>query len=149
MDETARDLDAAAAADAVRLLLDTAAIRRLLAACCQTLDDGRFDEWARLYTEDCRFAMMGHRTEGREEMRAVIEPLQTAERRGRHLISEPRINVHGDVANAATDFAFVAAGDKAVKTGRYHDLLRREADGWLVAGREVVFTGDAPVGLQN
>ena len=53
MDNTAHDLDAAAATDAIRLLLDTAAIRRLLAACCHTLDDGHFegglyrelDEW--------------------------------------------------------------------------------------------------------
>lgn len=149
MDETAQDLDAAATADAIRLLLDTAAIRRLLAGCCQTLDDGHFEEWGALYTEDCRFAVMGQRTQGRDEMRAMIEPFQTAELRGKHMISEPRINVHGDDANATTDFAFVAKNNKVLQTGRYYDVLRRGADGWQVAGREIVFTGDDPIGLDD
>ncbi len=149
MDNTAHDLDAAAATDAIRLLLDTAAIRRLLAACCHTLDDGHFDEWVKLYTDDCKFAVMGSRAQGREEMRAMIEPFQTTELRGKHMISEPRINVHGDEANATTDFAFVAKDNKILQTGRYHDVLRREPDGWLVAGREIVFTGDEPIGLDD
>ena len=146
MDDNA-GLDAAVTKDSIQLLLDTAAIRRLLAACCQTLDDGRFDEWVRLYAVDCKFTVMGRRTEGRAEMRAMIEPFQTTELRGKHMISEPRINVHGDEANATTDFAFVAKDNKILRTGRYHDVLRREPDGWLVAGREIVFTGDEPIGL--
>ena len=149
MDETARELEEAATADAIQLLIDTAAIRRLLAGCCQTLDDGRFEEWGALYTEDCRFAVMGRRTQGRAEMRALIEPFQTAELRGKHMISEPRINLHGDDANATTDFAFVAKDNKILQTGRYYDVLRRGADGWQVAGREIVFTGDEPTGLDD
>lgn len=149
MDETARDLEAAATTDAIQLLIDTAAIRRLLAGCCQTLDDGYFEEWAALYTEDCRFTVMGQRTQGRADMRATIEPFQTTELRGKHLISEPRINLHGDEANATTDFAFVAKGNKILQTGRYYDILRRGTDGWQVAGREIVFTGDDPIGLDD
>lgn len=149
MDETARDLEAAATADAIQLLIDTAAIRRLLAGCCQTLDDGHFEEWAALHTEDCRFAVMGRRTEGRAGMRAMIEPFQTDELRGKHMISEPRINLHGDEANATTDFAFLARDNKILQTGRYYDVLRRGADGWQVAGREIVFTGDEPIGLDG
>ena len=149
MDETAQGLEAAATADAIQLLIDTAAIRRLLAGCCQTLDDGHFEEWGALYTEDCRFAVMGQRTQGRAEMRAMIEPFQTADLRGKHMISEPRINLHGDEANATTDFAFVAKNNKILQTGRYYDILRRGADGWQVAGREIVFTGDEPIGLDE
>ena len=149
MDETAQDLEAAATADAIQLLIDTAAIRRLLAGCCQTLDDGHFEEWVTLYTEDCRFAVMGQRTQGREEMRALIEPFQTTELRGKHMISEPRINLHGDEANATTDFAFVAKDNKILQTGRYYDILRKGADGWQVAGREIVFAGDEPIGLDD
>ena len=135
--------------DDLRALADMAGIRRLLAACCQALDDGRFDEWASLYTEDCRFAVMGTRTRGRSDMRAIIEPFQTAELRGKHMISEPMIDFDGDTALATTDFAFVAKDNKILQTGRYHDILRRGADGWQVAGREIVFTGDDPIGLDN
>ena len=149
MDNIARDLEAAVTADTIRLLVDTAAICRLLAGCCQTLDDGYFDEWILQYTEDCRFAVMGTRTRGRAEMRAVIEPFQTAELRGKHMISEPRINVHSDEATATTDFAFVAKDNKILQTGRYYDTLRRGDDGWQVAGREIVFTGDEPIGLDG
>ena len=149
MDKTAPSLEEAASTDAIRLLLDTAAIRQVLAACCHTLDDGRFDEWGLLYTRDCRFAVMGTRARGRAEMRAIIEPFQTAELRGKHMISEPRINVHGDEATATTDFAFVAKNNKILQTGRYHDILCRGSDGWQVAGREIVFTGDDPIGLDD
>ena len=149
MDRTALDLEAAATGDALRLLIDTSAIRQVLAACCQVLDDGYFDEWGSLYTADCRFAVMGTRTRGRKEMRALIEPFQTKELRGKHMLSEPRINVHGDEATATTDFAFVARDNKILQTGRYHDVLRRGDDGWKVAGREIVFTGDEPIGLDD
>ncbi len=149
MDEPSPDLETAATSDTIRLLIDTAAIRQLLAACCQVLDDGYLDEWAALYTADCRCAFMGKRTEGRDEMRALIEPFQTDEMRGKHLISEPRINVHGDDATATTDFAFVSRDAKFMRTGRYLDVLRRSDDGWKVAGREIVFTGDEPIGLYS
>ena len=149
MDDDAPDLEAAAAADAIQLLLDTTAIRRLLAGCCQTLDDGHFDEWGKLYTDDCKFAVMGSRAEGRSGIRALIEPFQTSDLRGRHLISESRINLHGDEATATTDFAFVAKNNRILQTGRYYDILRRGIDGWQVAGREIVFTGDEPVGLEG
>ena len=147
MDSTARNLDAVVATDTIRLLMETTAIRQLLAACCQVLDDGYFDEWTSLYTADCRFAVMGTRTRGRKEMRAIIEPFQTEELRGKHMISEPRINLHGDEATATTDFAFVAKDNRILQTGRYYDILRRGDDGWQVAGREIVFTGDDPIGL--
>ena len=137
------------ATDTIRLLMDTTAIRQLLAALCQVLDDGYFDEWATLYTADCRFAVMGNRTRGRADMQAIIEPFQTDELRGKHMISEPRINVHGDEATATTDFAFVAKDNKILQTGRYYDVLRRGADGWQVAGREIVFTGNEPIGLDD
>ena len=149
MDDRARDLDDAVTNDTIRLLIDTTAIRQLLAACCQVLDDGDFDEWVSLYTEDCRFAVMGTRTRGRTQMRALIEPFQTEELRGKHMISEPRINLHGDEATATTDFAFVAKDNKIQQTGRYYDILRRGTDGWQVAGREIVFAGDGPIGLDD
>jgi hypothetical protein len=31
--------------------------------------------------------------------------------------------------------------------GRYHDLLARDGDGWLIAAREIVFLGESPRGI--
>ena len=149
MDTTENHSHAAAADDEFRALADAAGIRWLLAACCQVLDDGHFEDWASLYTEDCRFAVMGTRTRGRSEMRAIIEPFQGPDMRGKHMISEPMIRLHGDEASVTTDFTFVARGNKILQTGRYHDVMRRGADGWRVAQREIVFTGDDPIGFDG
>ena len=147
MDTDDKTLTVEELAAQLRALNDIAAIRRLLAACCQTLDDGLFDAWAELYAEDGHFAVLGTRTRGRAEMRALIEPFQTDDLRGKHLISEPLIDLDGDVANATTDFAFVANDNRIAQTGRYCDVLRRGPDGWRVARREIVFTGSEPQGF--
>ena len=44
-------------------------IRRTLSEYSQRCDDGRFDEWADLFTEDARFVLSGQVTEGRDSIR--------------------------------------------------------------------------------
>ncbi len=72
---------------------DESAIRRLLADYCHLLDDGRFDEWIVLFDEDVVFTVMGNRLRGRDEVRSFIEPTQQGGDRGRHMLSEPVIDV--------------------------------------------------------
>lgn len=121
-------------------------VRRTLAAYCQTLDDGRFDEWASLFTDDVVFTVMGHRLVGPDAVRAFVEPTQQADARGRHMLSEPVIDIDGDTARATTDYAFIAPNHRVMSAGRYHDELRRESDRWRIAVREIVFLGDQPTG---
>ncbi len=123
-------------------LADIADIRRVLAAYCQSLDDGRFDDWIDLFTEDCVFVVMGMRARGRHELQALIEPNQTDELRGKHMISEPLIDLDRDVAAVATDFMFISRTNEVLQAGRYHDTVRRNPDGWRIAEREIVFTGE-------
>jgi 3-phenylpropionate/cinnamic acid dioxygenase small subunit len=122
------------------------AVRRTLVVYCQTLDDGRFDEWIDLFTTDIVFTVMEQRLEGRDALRAFIEPTQQADARGRHMLSEPLIDLDGDGAGAAvtTDYAFVSKENHVTSTGRYHDRFRRDADRWRIATREIVFTGRKP-----
>ena len=47
-------------------------IRRTLAEYSQRCDDGRFDEWADLFTEDARFVLSGQVTEGRDSIRNMM-----------------------------------------------------------------------------
>jgi uncharacterized protein (TIGR02246 family) len=121
------------------------AVRRTLVEYCQTLDDGRFDEWIDVFTDDVVFLVMGRRLQGRAELRAFIEPTQQAEARGRHMLSEPLVEVDGDEARVSTDYAFVSRDNQVMSSGRYHDVLRREPDRWRISRREIVFTGDRPV----
>lgn len=119
-------------------------MRRVLAEYCQTLDDGRFDEWIDVFTEDIVFIVMGNRLEGRAQVRAFIEPTQQADARGRHMLSEPLIDLDGGEARVTTDYAYVGPDNRVASAGRYHDVLRRDPDRWRIARREIVFTGDEP-----
>ena len=127
-------------------------IRRTLAAYCQLLDDGRFDEWVEMFTEDVAFAVMGQTARGRSAVRAFIEPTQGPDMRGRHILSEPLVTVDpaGGRATVTTDYCFVARDLSVLSAGRYHDILVRDPDDvdrWRIAQREIVFLGDEPKGI--
>jgi uncharacterized protein (TIGR02246 family) len=124
---------------------DVEAIRRTLARYCMLCDDGRFEEWAELFTPDTRFHVMGTTHEGRDAARAFIERGQPPERRGKHVAINPLVLVDGDRARSWCDYVFVSRDGAVTNTGRYHDELVRGADGrWRFSLREIVFTGDAP-----
>lgn len=138
-------------------------IRRTLALYCQFCDDGRFDEWGQLYTDDAEFRVMGRTYTGRPALQAFIEAGQPPERRGKHVCANSLIDLDADgrTARAVTDFVFVAraapepspegapraAGGFAITSvGRYHDRLVLDAGSgrWRFARREIVFMGDEP-----
>ena len=128
---------------------DESAIRRLLADYCHLLDDGRFDEWIALFDEDVVFVVMGNRLRGRDDVRSFIEPTQQEDDRGRHMLSEPVIEVDGDTARVATDYVFVSRANTILSTGRYLDVMRRAPDRWRFTSREIVFSGDIPSGVDG
>jgi 3-phenylpropionate/cinnamic acid dioxygenase small subunit len=122
-------------------------IRRTLAEYCQLLDDGRFDEWSQLFADDVTFAVMGQVLHGRDAVRGMIEPTQQADARGRHMLSEPLIDVDGETARVTTDFCFVSKELTVLAAGRYHDVLVHDGARWRFAAREIVFVGDEPIGV--
>jgi 3-phenylpropionate/cinnamic acid dioxygenase small subunit len=127
------------------------AIRRTLAAYCQLLDDGRFDDWVEVFADDVALTVMGQTAHGRDAVRAFIEPVQGPDMRGRHMLSEPLIAMapSGDRATVTTDYCFLARDMTVLSAGRYHDVLVRDAaDGelWRISRREIVFLGEQPTG---
>ena len=128
---------------------DELAIRRLLADYCHLLDDGRFDEWIALFDEDVVFVVMGNRLRGRDDVRSFIEPTQQEDARGRHMLGEPVIEVDGDTARVATDYVFASRANTILSTGRYLDVMCRAQDRWCFASREIVFSGDIPLGVDG
>jgi SnoaL-like domain len=120
-------------------------IRKLLARYCQLLDDGRFDEWIDLFTDDIEFVVMGMHKTGHGELRGFIEPSQQADARGKHMISEPWIEIESaEAAIATTDFAWVSKQGAIGQSGRYHDQIVNRDGRWQFRRREIVFTGDQP-----
>jgi ketosteroid isomerase-like protein len=120
-------------------------IRKLLARYCQLLDDGRFDEWIDLFTDDIEFVVMGMHKTGHAELRGFIEPSQQADARGKHMISEPWIEIESaEAAIATTDFAWVSKQGAIGQSGRYHDQIVNRDGRWQFRRREIVFTGDQP-----
>ncbi len=124
---------------------DEAEIRRLLAMYCQLIDDGRFDEWIELFTADIEFVVMGMHQHGHAELRAFIEPSQQADARGKHMISEPWIEIESSsTATVRTDFVWVSKQGTVGQSGRYVDRVVNHQGRWQFQRREIVFTGDQP-----
>jgi 3-phenylpropionate/cinnamic acid dioxygenase small subunit len=126
---------------------DLEQIRRTLALYCQLCDDGRFDEWAELYTADATFSVMGRTYTGPREIKGFIEKGQPPEQRGKHVCANSIIDIDptGTSASARTDYVFVGRTDEGLaitSAGRYHDTLVREAERWLFQSRRIVFLGD-------
>lgn len=120
-------------------------IRRTLSEYSQRCDDGRFDEWAELFTEDARFVLSGSVTEGRDSIRKLMISMMPPERRGQHVISNSLVDVDGDAATASTDYLFVRPtpdGPTIVAAGRYRDLLARHGRGWRFRERAISMLGD-------
>jgi ketosteroid isomerase-like protein len=121
---------------------DEDAIRRTIAQYCQLCDDGRFDEWADLYTDDATFSVMGMTYTGRADVKAFIEKGQAPERRGKHLCFNSIIDIDGDSARAITDYVFIDKQHAITSAGRYHDRLIRQPDRWRFAERRILFLGE-------
>jgi 3-phenylpropionate/cinnamic acid dioxygenase small subunit len=126
-------------------MTDEEGIRRTLALYCQLCDDGRFDEWEQLYTEDAVFKVMGAVHQGREAIKGFISEAQPDGRRGKHVAVNPLIEVDGDAARAWTDYIWVGPGTgqfPVTNAGRYHDRLVKRDGRWLFVERQIVFMGE-------
>jgi uncharacterized protein (TIGR02246 family) len=119
-------------------------IRRTIGGYCQRLDDGRFDEWAELFTEDARLVLMGRVTTGRDAIRRYMEIVQPDGSRGMHVTTNSLIDVDGDQATATTDYLFVRPSDQGISViaaGRYYDRLVHQRDRWQFEERSITLLG--------
>jgi 3-phenylpropionate/cinnamic acid dioxygenase small subunit len=121
---------------------DQLAVTRTVSEYCRRCDDGRFDEFTRLFAVDAQLVVRGQVTRGAEAISATIAALQTPERRGRHMVANTVVEISGDRASAESDFVFFRPRPdgtlEAVNTGRYLDEFVRDGDGWQFSRREIV-----------
>ncbi len=115
-------------------------IRRTLAQYGQLCDDGRFDEWGELFTEDAQLEVMGQVTTGRPGIVTYMRSVQPAESRGIHMISGTLVQVDGPSASASTNYVFVRPtvdGMAIIAAGRYYDQLVRDDRRWRFTERKI------------
>jgi len=129
-------------------MADGEGLRRTFALYCQLCDDGRFDEWITLFTDDARFSVLDKTHEGQAAIKAFMEVAQAPERRGKHFMGQSVFEEHGDgsTVTAVSDYMFIArtadGGYAMTSAGRYHDELVRGDDGqWRFRSREIRFLG--------
>jgi uncharacterized protein (TIGR02246 family) len=123
---------------------DEAAIARVLAEYCRTCDDGRFDAFAELWTDDAELVIGDDTWRGRDAVAGEIERRQPPERRGLHMTSNTVVDGDGDGAHVESDYVFLRMGSNGrlypSVMGRYVDRLARSGDGrWRFASREIRF----------
>jgi uncharacterized protein (TIGR02246 family) len=125
---------------------DEDGIRRTISEYSQRCDDGRFDVWSELFTEDGRFVVAGNATVGREPIRKMMEAMLPPGSRGKHITSNTIVDIDGHRAASSTDYLFVRptpTGPTIVAAGRYHDRLVREGTHWRFEERTITMLGDS------
>lgn len=123
---------------------DVEQIRRTLGEYSRLCDDGRFDEFADLFTADARLLMLGEEIEGNDAIAATMASVQPDGARGLHMTANPLVDIDGAEATATTDYLFVRPavdGLAVVAAGRYYDRLRRDEDRWRFSERRITLMG--------
>jgi hypothetical protein len=120
------------------------AIRHTLASYPLRHDNRDVDGYVTLFAEDGRFAGANTEHIGHDAIRKFISNTyasQPADRRTKHLCGIPLIDVHGETAEAITDFvAYERLGDEPWQIhtiGRYLDQLVLRGGEWRFMVRRV------------
>jgi len=116
---------------------DVAAIERLKHEYCYRIDDGDYEAWAALFTDDGRFAFAdGAAFEGRDELRSFgADVFDDAHERTAHTVTNPVVDVDGDTATGRWYLALFSEGDDGetgVQQATYRDEFRRVDGEWRI-----------------
>lgn len=120
------------------------AIRELMARYCFHFDNGEFDDWLTLFTDDGTFDLGKRgRMSGRDPLRKFLQaiPLSNGLPMMKHCVMNSIVHVDGDRATARS-YVIVLQGGEALAVsiaGRYEDQLVKAGDTWRFKERKVHF----------
>jgi hypothetical protein len=134
---------------AVRLWLDTEAIKKLKATYCYLCDERRFEEVIDLFTEDARLDFGGVYYEGRQGMEAFFIQLLPAQLSfSMHMVHNPIVEVDGDTAKGKWYFeaptTFKPDNKAFWLAGIYEEEYVRNGAEWKIASLKAIFHYTAP-----
>lgn len=123
---------------------DVRAIQRLKYEYCFTIDGGRYEEWASLFTEDGRFVRdNGDVYEGHDELYAFAsEGFDEAFTQSAHVVTNPLIEVAGDEAVGEwylVLFHETPDGESGWTQAKYEDEYRKVDGEWRVSESTVSY----------
>ena len=115
-----------------------------MAQYCFHFDNGEFDQWLDLFTEQGVFDLGARgRLSGRAALRGFIErlPLTNGLPMMRHCVMNSVVSIDGSQATAASYVVVLHGGNQVGITvaGRYEDQLVKMPDQWRFAVRKVHF----------
>jgi 3-phenylpropionate/cinnamic acid dioxygenase small subunit len=132
------------------------AIRDVLSAYCFYMDDGKFDQWADLFSEDAVFEAG---PQGKMQGRAAIKdfivkavPTQGEGPARKHCTMNSMIQVNGTEAKVDSYIIVVREADQGIMTslaGRYEDLLVKQGETWRFKVRKIHFDIVGDLGLKK
>jgi acyl-CoA synthetase (AMP-forming)/AMP-acid ligase II len=126
---------------------DEIAIRALLAEYSTLVDRGEFVRLDEIFASDGTFVLAGETHHGLAAITALLEEIQSADRRGKHVMTTPVVDLDGECATAETAVEFYlrrGGGWQLSVTGRYRDHVVRTVGGWRVRLRDFVADQDRP-----
>jgi uncharacterized protein (TIGR02246 family) len=137
-------------------LQDKEAIRDLMSAYCFHVDNGDFEQFAALFTEDAVFeAGPFGKLQGRRAIYDFINAQVPRPGEGparKHCTLNHVIRINGTEARADSYIVVLresAAGIIASLAGRYEDLLVKQGDEWRFKVRRVHFDISGDLGLKH
>ena len=120
------------------------AIREVLAEYCFSLDDGRYDDMAALFTEDGTWDTAFGTAKGRAEIAALARDIRAraGENRPRaiHLVTNIVMALDGERATVRANWTVVQnspTGPKVGSGGGYADQMAKEGGRWLFRYRKI------------
>jgi 3-phenylpropionate/cinnamic acid dioxygenase small subunit len=120
------------------------AIRELMACYCFHFDNGEFEQWLDLFTEEAVFDLGARgRFAGRDALRKFLKiiPLTDGLPGMRHCVMNSIVAVAGNQATAQSYVIVVQGGDIVGITvaARYEDRLVKQGGAWRFTERKVHF----------
>ena len=138
------------------VLEEKEAIRDVLSAYCFYVDNGEFDKWADLFTEDGVFdAGALSKVQGRTAIKEFISKAVPRKGEGparKHCTMNSMIRVQGTEAQADSYIIVVREGEQGIMTslaGRYEDLLVKQGETWRFKVRKIHFDISGDLGLKK
>ncbi len=127
-------------------LEDMEAIRETLHRYSHTIDNGPFEAWANVFTEDGVFDVFMidgrkvHKENGRAELKRYLATKQLPPNLyDKHLIASPVITIKGNTATVESYVILLretaTEGPRVYSWGTYHDTLNKVRGKWLIKER--------------